>query len=549
MYHVTVDNRVPYYVMGNRQDGPSSRGPSNSKLGGFGGGGGGGGSIPRGMFHGVGGGETGRATPDQADSNIVWSSASGSGSRGGIVVRHDLRTGTSRNVEVWPVSTGGWPPADLRYRFVWTFPLTFSPHDPKTLYVGSQHVHVTTDQGQSWREISPDLTRNDKSRMKISGGLTPDNIGVEYGGVIFALAESRKEKGLIWVGTNDGLVQLTRDGGKTWTNVTANIPGLIDWGTISNIDPSPHDAGTAYLTVDGHQVNNRDPWIYRTTDYGRTWKLIVNGIPKSPLSYAHVVKEDPFRRGLLYAGTENGLYISFDAGDSWQPFQTNLPPAPVYWLTVQEHFKDLVIATYGRGFWIQDDLTALHQMTPQVTGSAAHFFEPRFAYRFRNVEAPETPAADPTVGQNPQYGAALNFWLQTPGEVTFTVKNSGGATVRTLRANGRAGVNRAMWDLRFEPTTEARIRVSPLYAPEIVVPPEGMPASGIGQIAVLAPPGTYSVTMKAGAVEQTRNVEVRKDPNSGGNLEGITAQTALLGEIQSSLEDAVGMVNRLEMAR
>ncbi len=544
MYHVTVDNRVPYYVMGNRQDGPSSRGPSNSKLGGFGGG-----TIPRGMFHGVGGGESGWATPDPADSNIVWSSASGSGSRGGIVVKHDLRTGTSRNVEVWPVSTGGWPPADLRYRFVWTFPLTFSPHDPKTLYVGSQHVHVTTDHGNSWRELSPDLTRNDKSRMGISGGLTPDNIGVEYGGVIFALAESRKEKGLIWAGSNDGLVHLTKDGGTTWINVTANVQGLLDWGTISNIEPSPHDAGTAYFSVDGHQVNNRDPWIYRTTDYGRTWKLIVNGIPRSPLSYIHVVKEDPFRRGLLYAGTENGLYVSFDAGDSWQPLQNNLPPAPVYWLTVQEHFKDLVIATYGRGFWILDDLTGLHQLAPAATAADAHFFAPRHAYRFRNVEPPETPSADPVAGQNPPYGASLNYWLKAAGPVTFTVKNAEGRTVRTLRASGQAGLNRAMWDLRFEPTSEARIRVSPLYAPEIVVPPEGLPAQGIGQIALLAPPGTYTVTMRSGTAETTHPLDVRKDPNSGGSVDGITAQTAFMGQVAQSLEEAVGMVNRLEQLR
>ncbi len=544
MYHVTTDHRVPYYVMGNRQDGPSTRGPSNSKLGGFGGG-----SIPRGLFHGVGGGESGWATPDPGDSNIVWSSASGSGSRGGIVVRHDLRTGVSRSVEVWPVSTGGWPPADLRYRFVWTFPLTFSPHNPNTLYVGSQHVHVTTDQGNSWREVSPDLTRNDKSRMRISGGLTPDNIGVEYGGVIFAIAESRREKGLIWVGTNDGLVHVTRDGGSTWTNVTANLPGLPEWGTISNIEPSPHAAGTAYLSVDGHQVDNREPWIYRTTDYGRTWRLIVDGIPKSPLSYVHVVREDPFRRGLLYAGTENGLYLSFDAGDHWQPFQANLPPAPVYWLTIQEHFKDLVIATYGRGFWILDDLSALHQLTPEVVASEAHFFEPRYAYRFQSVTAPETPASDPVVGQNPAYGAALDYWLKAPGPVTFTIRDAEGGTVRTLRATGRAGLNRATWDLTHDPTPQARLRVSPLYAPEIEVPPEGLPAPGLGQMAMLAVPGQYTVTLRAGAVEQTRTLEVRKDPNSGGSLDGIAAQAGLLRQVRESYAEAVGMINRLELIR
>jgi len=340
MYHVTVDNQIPYYVYGNRQDGPSMRGPSNSRLGGRG--------IPRGMWHSVGGGECGWATPDPVDNNIIWSSASGWGSVGGIVVRYDERTRQARNVEIWPELTSGWPPAKLKYRFNWTFPLTISPHDNNKIYAGSQYVHMTTDGGQSWQIISPDLSTNDKSRQQISGGLTPDNIGVEYACVVFAIAESPLERGLIWAGTNDGLVHLTRDGGKTWANVTANIPNLSPWGTVSNIEPSRYNAGTAYISVDFHQVNNRNPFIYKTTDYGKTWKLITKGIPHSMLSYVHCVREDPVRQGLLYAGTENALYVSFDDGENWQPLQTTLPHAPVYWLTIQEHFNDLVIATYGR---------------------------------------------------------------------------------------------------------------------------------------------------------------------------------------------------------
>src|SRR5215470_10094199 len=249
MYHVTVDNRIPYYVYGNEQDDPSYRGPSRSGGGGFTG------SIPRSSWHPVAGGESGWATPDPQDPNIVWSSASGSGSIGGIVERYDLRNGQARNVEVWPDQTNGSPAADLKYRFVWTFPLTISPHDHKKLYVGSQFVHQTTDDGQSWQVISPDLTTNDKSKQGFSGGLTGDNIGVEYFSVIFAIAESPLTKGLIWAGTNDGLVQLTRDGGKNWTNVTKNIPNLPPWGTVSNIEPSRYDAGIAYITVDFHQVN------------------------------------------------------------------------------------------------------------------------------------------------------------------------------------------------------------------------------------------------------------------------------------------------------
>jgi photosystem II stability/assembly factor-like uncharacterized protein len=548
MYHVTVDNRVPYWVLGNRQDGPSARGPSNSKLGGFGPFGG---QIPRGMWHSVGGGESGWATPDPADSNIVWSSSSGSGSRGGIVTRHDLRTGITRNVEVWPVSTGGWPAADLRYRFIWTFPLTFSPHDPKKLYVGSQVVHVTTDEGQSWQVISPDLTRNDKSKMGISGGLTPDNIGVEYGGTLFAIAESRVVPGLLWVGSNDGLVHVSRDAGRTWTNVTANIPGMPEWGTISNIEPSRYDAATAYLTVDAHQENNRDPWVYRTRDMGRTWTLIVNGIPKSPLSYAHWITEDPVRRGLLYLGTENAIYVSFNDGDLWQPLQNNLPPAPVYGIVVQEHFNDLVVATYGRGFWILDDLTPLQQLTPEVAREPVHLFQPRPAYRFLQVAAPETPSQDPVVGQNPPYGAFINYWLAEPpqGEVTVTILDARGQVVRTLRGSRNPGINRVRWDLRYPESREARLRVPPLYAPEIAIPPEGMPAPGVGTMSILAPPGTYTVRLSVGGREFSRLLEVRKDPNSGGSLEGIQAQTAFLWEIQGSLEEAVQMINRIQQSR
>ncbi len=551
MYHVTVDKRIPYTVCGNRQDGPSACGPSNSKLGGFGGGGGAGGPIPRSLWHSVGGGESGWATPDPSDSNIVWSSASGSGSRGGIVERHDLRTGLSRNVEIWPVSTGGWTAADVKYRFVWTFPFTFSPHDPRRIYAGSQHVHVTTNGGDSWQELSPDLTRNDKSRMGISGGLTPDNIGVEYAGVIFAIAESPVTAGVLWVGTNDGLVQLSRDAGKTWTNLTKNMTGLPEWGTISNIEPSRYDAATAYLTVDGHQVDNRDPWIYKTTDFGQTWKLIVNGIPRSPLSYAHWIKEDPVRRGLLYAGTENALYVSFNDGEAWQQLQNGLPPAPVYGVTVQEHFNDLVVATYGRGFFILDDITPLQQLTPEVEAEDAHLFKPRAAYRFLQVAGFDSPSGDPVVGQNPPYGATINYWLKraSSSDPAITILDATGKVVRSLRGTRNTGINRVRWDLRYEPIPEARIQVPPLYAPEIVIPENGLAAPSVGSFTILVPPGTYTVKLSVGGKEFTQPLEVRKDPNSGGSIEGIRAQTALLQDIQGSLAGASGMIDTLELRR
>ena len=549
MYHVTVDNRIPYYVYGNEQDDPSYRGPSNSRSGGFGGG-----QISRSAWQSVGGGESGWATPDPVDNNIIWSSASGSGSVGGIVERFDLRTGQGRNVEVWPDQSNGSTAAELKYRFVWTMPLTISPHDHNRLYVGSQYVHQTIDAGQSWQVISPDLTTNDKSKQGFSGGLTGDNIGVEYFPVVFAIAESPKEKGLIWAGTNDGQVQITRDGGKNWSNVTRNIPNLPPWGTVSNIEPSRYDASAAYITVDFHQVNNRDPFVFKTSDYGKSWKAITNGILHSMLSYAHCVREDPVRQGLLYLGTEGGLFVSFDDGANWQPLQSNLPHAPVYWMVVQEHFNDLVIATYGRGFWILDDLAPLQQLTDGVRGTnapSAHLFPPRPAYRFRNTVVPVSMSDDPTVGQNPPYGASINYYLKSaPGDdVKIRIEDAKGQTVRTLTGTKNIGINRVTWNLESEPSKEIRLRTSPAYAPEIRVGPEGWRAAPGGRMSVLLPPGPYTVKLSAGTQELSQPLIVKKDPNSEGSEADIQTQTEMLLDLRKDLETAAGMINQIEAMR
>jgi len=557
MYHVTVDNQIPYFVYGNKQDGSSYRGPSNSLSSEGGGRGGGGGGfnqnqIARSVWHQVTGGESGFATPDPVDPNLTWSSASGSGSVGGIVSVFDERNGRARNVEVWPEQASGGSAGEMKYRFNWEFPLLISPHDHKKVYVGSQFVHVTTDGGDSWKTISPDLTLNDKSRMGPSGGLTGDNIGVEYAGVVFALAESPKQAGLIWAGTNDGLVQLTRDGGKTWTNVTANIPGLPPWGTVSNIEASRWDAGTAYITVDFHQMNNRDPFIYKTADFGKTWTSITNGIPHSMLSYAHCVREDPVRRGLLFVGTENALYVSFNDGQNWQPLQNNLPHAPVYWIAIQERFHDLVLATYGRGFWILDDLTAIEQMTPDVLSSTAHLFPPRDAYRFRTVVQPETQRDDPTAGQNPPYGASIQYYLKSvpQSDVKIAVQDASGRTVRTLTGAKQTGLNRIYWDLRFTPTKEIRLRTPPEYAPEIANGPEGWrPALGIQRISAFAPPGTYTIKMTVDGKDFSQPLKVLKDPHSNGTEGDITIQTKLMGALSDDMNGVVDSINQIESIR
>jgi photosystem II stability/assembly factor-like uncharacterized protein len=555
LYHVTVDNQIPYFVYGNKQDGSSYRGPSNSlAVGGFGGGGGAGAVPPisRSTWHQVTGGESGFATPDPVDPNIIWSTASGSGSVGGIVTVFDERNRQARNVEVWPDQTSGSTAAEVKYRFNWEFPIFISPHDHNRVYIASQFVHVTTDQGHSWKVISPDLTRNDKSKQGFSGGLTGDNIGVEYADVVFALAESPKQEGLIWAGTNDGIVQLTRDGGRSWTNVTANIHGMPELGTISNIEPSRYDAGTAYITVDAHQENNRDPFIYKTADYGKSWTAITNGIPHSMLSYAHCVREDPVRRGLLYIGTENGLYVSLNDGQNWQPLQNNLPHAPVYWIALQEHFHDLVIATYGRGFWILDDLTALEQMTPQIAESGANLFPPRDAYRFRAAVQPEQMTYDPTAGLNPPYGAFINYYLKSaPKEdVKVAILDASGRTVRTMTAAKQAGLNRMVWNLRFEPTRQMRLRTAPDYAPEVLMGAEGWrPVLGERRLSVLAPPGSYTVKLTVDGKDYSQKLTVLKDPHSNGTEGDIQIQNKLVTSLSDELNGMVDAANQIELIR
>jgi len=542
MYHVTVDNMIPYNVFGNKQDEPTYRGPSNSRLGG--------GRIVRGQWHAVGGGESGWATPDPTDPNIIWSTASGSGMVGGIVVRFEESRRQFRSVEIWPKQSNG-PAAGVKYRFVWDSPLQISPWDHNTIYVGSQHIHRTRDGGQSWQIISPDLTLNDRSRMGSSGGLTGDNIGVEYAGVVYSIAESAKERGLIWAGTNDGLVHVSRDTGTTWTNVTANIPNLPVWGSVRSIAPSKYDAATAFLTVDFHQMNNRDPFVYKTSDYGKTWKSITNGLPRDNLSYAKIIIEDPVRRGLLYLGTENAIYVSFDAGEQWQSLQADLPHAPVSGIVVQEHFNDMVISTYGRGFFILDDIGPLQQLTPEVTNSAAHLFTLRAAYRFRTITNPSSSYDDPTTGEDPEYGASINYWLKAPAAQApvITILDAQGRTVRTLRGTNRAGINRVAWDLRDEPSAETRLYTSPRYAPHITVGPEGRVAPGTSRLSVLVAPGMYTVKVSAGGVEQTRPLEVRKDPNTAGSAAEIAEQIRLLEAIRADMNSGTAAVMRAERVR
>lgn len=544
VYHVATDTRVPYFVYGQMQDYSSLRGPSNSL----------GGSIHAAEWTTTAGCETGWNIPDPVDPNIIWG-----GCYAGAVERFDLRTNHARTVSPWPERPMGAPARGLKYRMNWTFPLAISPHDHNTVYVGSQYVLATSDAGVTWREISPDLTLNDSAKLGDSGGLTIDNLSVEYGSVVFSIAESPIEKGVIWAGTNDGLVQVTRDGGKAWTNVTPNIAGLPPFGTVGSVEPSRHAPGTAYIAVDFHQVGGFDPHLYRTTDYGRTWRKIVAGIPQGPLSYTHVLREDPSRRGLLYAGTENGLYVSFDDGGTWMALQLNMPRAPVHWIDVQAHFGDLVVGTYGRGIYILDDLSPIRQFTPEVASAPSHLFAPRQTYRFRTQNRRDLAYSGPTRGENPAYGAFVNYWLSgTPNAVDLIVLNAAGQEVRRLRPTRNAGMNRVSWDLRYEPTPEVELRTTPPTNPHVweekrFVGRSSRPIQyyGIGQtrLGPLVVPGAYTVKLVVDGREQSQRLEIVKDPNTTGTAADIQAQHDLLYEIYKDINVVVSMINDIEIMR
>ncbi len=547
MYHVSVDDQIPYNVIGNRQDGWSYMGPSNSLQG----------YIPLGLWKGVGGCESGFAQADPNDNNIIWS-----GCYDGGLERHDLRTGHSREVRVWPEAGYGWAPADMKYRWHWNFPLSFSPHVKGRVYVGSQFVHYSDDGGQSWVVASPDLTLNDKSHQQSSGGVAIDNLMTFDGSTLFAIEESPLEDGLIWVGTNDGQVQLGRYGGENWENVTANIPDLPEWGTIANIHPSRYDAGTAYISVDLHQMGDFDPYIYKTTDYGKSWTKISNGIPKSESSFVHVIKEDPKRKGLLYAGIDKGIYVSHNDGASWERLRLNLPPAPVYWLEIQERFDDLVVGTYGRGYYILDDLAALRNKDRNP--SALHVFKIRDTYRFNNKESIKTDGPSTNAGQNPPNGAIINYMLpdKVDGEVTIYIKNQEQDTIRTIRGRNVKGVNRAVWNLRYESTYRPKLRTQPPGRPWVQLNGEGWRPLvqwdldlNAGQLGPRVAPGTYqaaiTATDKTGKIRYAaaRNFKVLKDPLAEGTQADIESQVAFALELRNAMNLAVVNINAVEVLR
>ena len=409
MYHVSVDGQVPYWVYANMQDDDAERGPaypaSTPLLGGVG-------EPNAGWQEPLGGCESGFIYPDPADAHVIWSTCYGD-----EITRLDTRVGYPRAVSPWPLHSLDSPPEDLKYRCHWTPPMAIDPFDHNTVYYGCQVIFKTTDGGQSWKVISPDLSRQDPKYLVPSGGIPvdgklrrQDNLGQFYGELVFAIAPSPMRQGMIWAGTNDGQVWLTQDGGDHWTNVTRHIPDLPPLGVVTRIEPSHFDAGTAYVTVDLAMTGDTRPYIYKTTNFGRSWKLIVHGIPVSPTSNVSSVAEDPYTGNLLFAGTGNALYVSFDAGGDWTPLQTGLPHAPVSWETVQKQFHDLVVSTYGRGIYVLEDITPLEQLASGGADGPVQVFQSRPTYRFFR-----------------DGHAFIDFWLQSVPTVKEMPKSAGAA--------------------------------------------------------------------------------------------------------------------------
>ena len=533
-YRVALDQDFPYHAYGAQQDNSTVRTATRAD----------GPGITERDWHDVGGGESGWIQPDPKNSQIVYA-----GSYGGLITRQDHRTGQLRNITIWPDNPMGYAAADLKYRFQWNFPIFTSPHDPNVLYAAGNVLFKTTNEGQSWEAISGDLTRNDKSKQASSGGpITKDNTSIEYYCTIFTGAESTLKAGLIWIGSDDGLVQVTQDGGKTWANVTPK--DLPEWSRINSIEPSPHDPATAYFAATKYQLDDFEPLLYKTTDYGKSWTKIINGIPAG--SFTRVIREDPNRRNLLVAGTEFALYVSFDGGRNWQSMQLNLPVVPVTDMAFHKRDKELVVATQGRAFWILDDLPLLYQVADgTAVAQDMHLFQPKDAIRepsggFR------LPGNAP-VGQNPPAGVVVfySFKEKPKGEVTLEMLDSAGKSIRKFTSNppsarpreaemaeaeeetprfrggqdrvtAEAGLNRFNWDLRYPDATSF---------PGLI-----MWAGGVrGPLAV---PGAYQVRLTANGQSQTQSFQVMKDPRITTTPQDFERQLALALQIRDKLSAA-----------
>jgi photosystem II stability/assembly factor-like uncharacterized protein len=510
-YRVVTDNAFPYRIYGAQQDNSTQRIAHRTD----------GGSIGNQDWESSAGGESAHLAVDPLDNDVVYG-----GSYGGYLQRVNHRTKQEQGINVWPDNPMGYGAEGMKYRFQWNFPIMFSPHDPKKLYAGSNMLHVTYDGGRSWANISPDLTRNDPSKLGSSGGeITKDNTGVEYYCTIFAMCESPYEKDLIWTGSDDGLIHVTRDGGKNWSKV--NPEGMPEWMMINSIDADPFNKGGAYVAGTRYKLGDYTPYLYHTKDYGKTWTKITTGIPAE--HFTRVVRADLKRPGLLYAGTEVGMYLSFDDGANWQPFQLNLPLVPVTDLTIKN--DNLIAATQGRSFWLIDDITPLHQLSEAVAAKSFNLYKPLASYRMDG--SPGRPSK--TEGQNHPGGVMTHFYLKAKPadsvEVKLAFLEKDGKLIKEYSSKSKEeadklpelkiGGNLFVWNMRYADAKKF----------------EGMIMWAAGVTGPKAVPGKYKVRLTVGKEVQEEEFEILKDPRSDASIEDLQEQFNFLIAIRDKMSE------------
>jgi photosystem II stability/assembly factor-like uncharacterized protein len=509
-YRVTTDNAFPYRIYAAQQDNSTIRIKHRSDSW----------TIGENDWESTAGGESAHIAVDPTNNDIVYG-----GSYGGFLTRENHATGTTRAINVWPDNPMGYGAEGMKYRFQWNFPIIFSKHDPKKLYTFSNHVHLTTNEGQSWELLSPDLTRNDSTKLVSSGGpITQDNTGVEYYATIFAANESPLKEGLLWVGSDDGLIHVSKDGGNNWENVTPkNMP---EWNMINSIEPSAFDEGTCYVAATRYKMGDFTPYLYKTTDYGKSWKLITNGIHEE--HFTRVVREDPVKKGLLYAGTETGMYISFNDGSSWEPFQLNLPIVPITDLTIKDN--NLIVATQGRSLWIIDDLTVLHQLDSNASTSKAHLFKPKDSYRTKGNGGRSSLMA----GTNHPAGVITHFYIPKSAikdTVHLIYTSSNGDTLahfsnyakdRGDKIELKEGGNTHVWNTRGEGAERL----------------PGMILWWANLSGAKAVPGEYMVHLTHNNTTQSHSLTILPDPRAEATIADMQKQYDFIQEINATVDKA-----------
>ncbi len=538
-YHVATDNRVlPYHVSGCAQDLGSFAGPSNSLH--YDG-------IPLQLWYNVGGGEAGHTAHHPVDSNIVYA-----GEYGGIITRYDYRTQQTQNVSIYPTNPSGHGGEDLKVRFQWTAPILVSPHDPNTLYHAANVLFKTTDGGTTWTAMSGDLTRNDKSKQKWSGGpITGDNTGVEMYCTIFAIAESPVKQGVLWSGSDDGLVHVSQDGGKTWTNVTKNIGDMPDWGTVTTIEASRFDAGTAYVVAEAHRMDDMKPYLWKTSDYGKTWKKLSAKLPQD--IYLHVVREDPKKRGMLYVGTERGLVYSTDDGASWQPLKFNFPTVAVHDVVVKNN--DLVVGTHGRSFWILDDLTPLREAGEKAPSADVALLPIQKATRW--LYSSSSSGFENFANPNPPLSVTFHYWLKTAQtQATVEILDAKGIVVNTLKHTPNEkptvqvgdyggggeqdtlsvlpGLHRVYWDMTYKGAEFIK---------------DGRTDGGDPTTGPLVAPGTYTARLTSGGKVVTQECIISQDPRQTTKPETIQQSAAFSLMIRDTITSLTQKVHQLRAVK